>query len=70
MFLIWIVTSIQVAVLVYLCYTMKYCKLVADNRNLLLTVIDQVQNQFGDRFALKGQSISWFTGGNVVCALI
>lgn len=42
---------------------MKYCKLVADNRNLLLTVIDQVQNQFGDRFALKGPSVSWFTGG-------
>lgn len=63
-------TPIQVAVLVYLGYTVKYCKLVADNRNLLLTVIDQVQNQFGDRFALKGQSVSWFTGGTVVCALI
>lgn len=47
---------------------MKYYKLIADNRKLLLTVIDQGHNQVGDRFGLRGKLISWFTEGTVVCA--
>lgn len=49
---------------------MKYYELVTDNTNLLLTITDQVQDQVGDRFDLREQSISWFTEGSVVCALI